>query len=58
MHTTQAFCNQRERGHVLRLPRWHCHVTWRPGQKGDGPAVNNLTSLGATFLSLQVRGLK
>ena len=42
--------------HVLRPPRWRCHVAWRPRRMGNGLAVNNLTSSGAHFRRLQVRG--
>ena len=55
-----AYCHLRSvlkrAAHVLRPPRWRCHVPWRPRRMGNGPAVNNLTSSGAHFSRLQVRG--
>jgi len=35
--------------HVLRPPRWCCHVVWRPRRMGNWSAVNNLTSSGIHF---------
>ena len=42
--------------HVLRPPRWHCHIAWRPRRMGNGPTVNNLTSSGVYFPCLQICG--